>query len=309
MLQAVAAILVILGAFLTIPRLLQRAFRPDLVLRIDRDQSTLPPDVKAWAESAAIRLGVFAEEFGTTTITPEEEELLRGVDTLLGLSKQETAQRLQNWTGDFEALRLQIRNQTNRTLAGVRVRVDNANHLWSVELQGNFITNREIEVFLKNLARGEIRSGLVLPELPPLPAESVLDLILYLDTARFAEAHISAQHVSTDIEEVIRLEDSWLVTLYREPWLLLMLLSLMGLIIVPLVGVARAISRKRAIARALPDAIYNAACEAALAGRAPQAITLLETAFRVGYTNKAHARQDSDFVSLRELPEFQALVQ
>lgn len=67
---------------------------------------------------------------------------------------------------------------------------------------------------------------------------------------------------------------------------------------------------RRLVARLPVDflARYNLACSLALAGRADEAILCLGEAFRLGYDDVAHMEVDPDLASIRERPEFRALV-
>jgi hypothetical protein len=67
---------------------------------------------------------------------------------------------------------------------------------------------------------------------------------------------------------------------------------------------------RRLVARLPADflARYNLACSLALAGRADEAILCLGEAFRLGYDDVAHMEVDPDLASIRERPEFRALV-
>jgi tetratricopeptide (TPR) repeat protein len=75
--------------------------------------------------------------------------------------------------------------------------------------------------------------------------------------------------------------------------------------------VSRAVELDRQLVECLPgDALarYNLACSLALAGRADEAILCLGEAFRLGYDDVAHMEVDPDLASIRERPEFRALV-
>jgi thioredoxin-like negative regulator of GroEL len=61
----------------------------------------------------------------------------------------------------------------------------------------------------------------------------------------------------------------------------------------------------------LPDdflARYNLACSLARAGRPDEAIDSLSKAILLGYDDLAHVDVDPDLDSLRDLPEFRALL-
>ncbi|MBX3412290.1 MAG: hypothetical protein KF708_06190 [Pirellulales bacterium] len=67
----------------------------------------------------------------------------------------------------------------------------------------------------------------------------------------------------------------------------------------------------RHLARLLPDDCivrYNLACSLALVGETVEAIDELRAAFERGYNDLGHLEIDSDLDGLRELPEFQLLL-
>lgn len=67
----------------------------------------------------------------------------------------------------------------------------------------------------------------------------------------------------------------------------------------------------RELARLLPeDCIvrYNLACSLALVGDTAEAIDELRAAFQHGYSDMGHLEIDSDLDGLRDLPEFQLLL-
>ena len=67
---------------------------------------------------------------------------------------------------------------------------------------------------------------------------------------------------------------------------------------------------QRLVARLPKDflARYNLACSLALAGRAAEAVDSLTTAILLGYDDIAHLEVDPDLDSLRERPDFRALL-
>jgi len=74
---------------------------------------------------------------------------------------------------------------------------------------------------------------------------------------------------------------------------------------------ARAVELDRRLVELLPDdflARYNLACSLALAGRADEAIDSLSRAILLGYDDLAHMEGDPDLESLRDNPDFQALL-
>ncbi len=75
--------------------------------------------------------------------------------------------------------------------------------------------------------------------------------------------------------------------------------------------VQRSLEIDRRLVERLPDdflARYNLACSQALAGRPDEAIDSLSSAILLGYDDLAHLEVDPDLDSLRERPDFRALL-
>jgi tetratricopeptide (TPR) repeat protein len=75
--------------------------------------------------------------------------------------------------------------------------------------------------------------------------------------------------------------------------------------------VMRAVELDAKVVELLPDdclARYNLACSLARAGRPDEAIDSLSKAILLGYDDLAHVDVDPDLDSLRDLPEFRALL-
>ena len=75
--------------------------------------------------------------------------------------------------------------------------------------------------------------------------------------------------------------------------------------------VQRALELDRRLVSLLPDdsmARYNLACSLALAGQPDEAIDALSRAILLGYDDLAHLEVDPDLDSLRERPDFRALL-
>lgn len=75
--------------------------------------------------------------------------------------------------------------------------------------------------------------------------------------------------------------------------------------------VKRAVELDRRLVELMPDdflARYNLACSLARAGRADEAIDSLSRAILLGYDDLSHMETDPDLESLREHPDFRALL-
>jgi tetratricopeptide (TPR) repeat protein len=75
--------------------------------------------------------------------------------------------------------------------------------------------------------------------------------------------------------------------------------------------VKRAVELDRRLVELMPDdflARYNLACSLARAGRSDEAIDSLSRAILLGYDDLSHMETDPDLESLREHPDFRALL-
>ncbi|MEY3206540.1 MAG: hypothetical protein RLZZ21_2871 [Planctomycetota bacterium] len=75
--------------------------------------------------------------------------------------------------------------------------------------------------------------------------------------------------------------------------------------------VKRAVDLDRRLVELMPDdflARYNLACSLARAGRSDEAIDSLSRAILLGYDDLSHMETDPDLESLREHPDFRALL-
>jgi tetratricopeptide (TPR) repeat protein len=75
--------------------------------------------------------------------------------------------------------------------------------------------------------------------------------------------------------------------------------------------VSRAVELDRQLVECLPEdalARYNLACSLALVGHSDEAVAAISAAIRLGYDDLDHMESDPDLDSLRERPDFRALL-
>ena len=65
-------------------------------------------------------------------------------------------------------------------------------------------------------SKGEDRA-IIIPELPPIPPDGILTVVLYGKTTFRPEVSLAASGVSTKIETLTKIKDSWFVSLYNDP--------------------------------------------------------------------------------------------
>lgn len=303
-LQGVAALVILLSSIVAVPTVIWRWLKPDLVLRVDPDTSTIPPDLVEWIGD----LSEVLEE--TIKDLPNREGGSR--DKLVKLASFMTTERLSQLYGSSMLGRLlvEVRNQTDHTVSGVRVSLNDVYGLWRATVRGTFLTDQEAEVFLAKIKPFEKSDRMVLPELPPLPARSVFQIVFY-GKVEHAEPEISAQGATAKIERVVEVEDGWIVDWYRYPYKALpffLFLFLLVLMVSYLVSLRWERIKRKIIRNAVPDVVYNLACKEAAAGRSDQAMVLLQKAFEEGFRDRAHAVNDIDLASLRDRVDFKKLV-
>lgn len=88
-------------------------------------------------------------------------------------------------------------------------------------------------------------------------------------------------------------------------------LRMLGELVAKKGDVLRALEIDRRLVAVLPNdslARYNLACSLALTGRPDEAIDALSSAILLGYDDLAHLEVDPDLDSLRERPDFRALL-
>lgn len=195
-------------------------FRSDLTLTVERLESTTPPDLVIWGRDAAIRIQRLHEDAAEDTTGVLEPH---GIDQLADAA---TAQRLQRWFGGVEVLRLDVRNNTSRTIDDVHLRLEGVGPVWSLAASGTFLPQEQAADFVGKFRIPEgFRSDVVFPELPPLPPRGELRLLLYALEAPRSEPQLTAPNTSVRIERIIRIRRGWIVGILEEPWRLLGMLS------------------------------------------------------------------------------------
>jgi hypothetical protein len=169
-LEALVAVVAIITAVVASWPYLQNATKRDLLLEVQRNESTIPFDLMKWSKDVAFALELLPKQLA-------DEPLF--LDRLRPLATSDTAKRLPflNSSQGLALLTLTVKNQANHTVSGTRLYVtDLQGRLWDVYAWGSFLTEEEAKVFAQQVksASGIGNSNLVLPELPPLPPQNLL---------------------------------------------------------------------------------------------------------------------------------------
>jgi hypothetical protein len=300
-LQGVAALTLILAASIPVLRWIVRSYRADVTVQLDWSGSAIPPDLSEWTREIGTPLQEVADSESKSGAQPPIWAMTR----LIELAKSRTGELLskQKLSDRSGCLNIVIQNNSDEVVSNLRVRVSRFHSFWRAFIAGQFLTKKETDDFNSKGGEENNYSDVVLPELPPLPANGVVTVSVYGD-GEFSDVDVSASGHSTRVSKTVRIQDSWFTSVLRNPVPYGLILFWLVVTLAPFYWAK--LKRKAAIS-ALPDMLYNLACDEAKAGRPTLAMNFLRKAFQIGYSNKAWARNDDDLTSLRDLEEFKEL--
>ena len=172
-LQGLAATLVIVGTLLSGALwLYKKAFSSELLVRVELDRSTIPPDLLGTMRDLLRQVGAvqrYVKLDGNSTF----------VKDLFGTMSRDTSNRARNYvTDDIQRLLVSIDNRSDRTISDVRLRLLEIHSLWSSRIEGSYLTGDEALAYQSKMG-GINGSEFVLPQLPSLPPKSTLTLIFW----------------------------------------------------------------------------------------------------------------------------------
>jgi len=303
-LGALAALVAIVATVAVLPIWIGRKLSPEVEVVVRQQAAVMPEDLEAWTSSLAFEL--------VTLPNPSEGEADRferfrelAITGPLSLPP-ETALRSDSVYSP-ELLEIEVSNHADRTIPGVRLRVDNTALTWGVTLSAEFLTSAEIRTWEAQVSDESRSDTLVLPELPPLPPESTVSIVGF-GRARNARVSGTVPNASIGIIEIIEVEDRGLIAFVRQPplWFPLLLGGTLALLTL-LGGLFLRWFNHLVYDRTRRDTTYNLACSEALAGRTDSSLALLREALDVGFSDDSLLRTDQDLDSIRDTTEFKVL--
>jgi hypothetical protein len=213
----------------------RRLRKPDVVVEVARDPSTLPPGLLEAFRGlvAAARQALDAMPVPTEDRALEAREDLR---TTANSDMASTVKRYRTVEDRIVALRLSVRNCSSNPIDGVRIYLESSWgspvwRLWSVDIDGAFLTLDAVAEFRRGVHEAP---NFVLPPLPPIPSKSVLQIIIYGDV-RDCEVKVDAKDLKSRVEPVITAKSTRLVraalSLQKDPWVVVGALVMLAYVV------------------------------------------------------------------------------
>jgi hypothetical protein len=303
-LQGLAAVVAICGVILYLPSLAFRWLQPQLEIRVTADESTVPLALEDWLRQSMSALRYLP---GARDGQPDLYQSLRDLQTSGPLSPDRT---LRLGVENPGRIRVDVVNQTDHVISGVRLRLDRAYPAWGVQLIASFLTPEEVTNWQRGSSAQKQGPGVVLPELPPLPPKSAVTVVAYGDVAS-AEVSVTGPSVSFKMIRAVRVEDKWPISALLHPyWIGFLpggLLIICGAAYMIFDKTVRKRMWKRAWRRARVLVPYDLACDEAKAGHETTALAFLEAAVAAGYDDFEHMRNDPDLDGLRKTDAFKKI--
>lgn len=218
---------------------------PDIVLKVDFTEENLPEDFDEWLKLYSMRSRDRENLIDVIDLALETENIK--LSTEIGLEYiQEIIQdpvtiRISemlysgNFYIDFDNFHITLINQSNRPIENLVMRVDGVRKIWGEKIDGTFITQKDSNQIKENFEFGN--SHLVLPELPVIPPNSSIEIMLYGDIDPNAKIQLESSDNSLEFRHVIKkkieVEDNFISRLFLidKSEAIFLLISFSGLMI------------------------------------------------------------------------------
>jgi hypothetical protein len=211
-LAAVPAVPTLLGA----PGFVAAKVRPDVLIRFDIEESTIPKDLQEFASETA-RSFLVAQ-------SPPVSSAAINAKSSANAYTEEFLGKVSRRAGKIDMARIEVVNQTNESIGDLFIRLDNVFSLWGIEASGSFLSQADAEAFTAKLAPilndSSIRimqkdTSVKLPKLPSLPPGSSMELTVYGNLEYLKPVVTTGR--SSAIREVVEVEDGSLIQLINNP--------------------------------------------------------------------------------------------
>ncbi len=174
-----------------------------------KDDSTVPPSMIDWADHADRALSSLSQA------PAPDSEAIRDWKTY---EHDRFAQQLRrnSLPDSIDALRLQIRNVSDHSITGLRIRLDYIYGVWDITAGGTFLSHEEIQSFLKLTEISPRSNSIVLPEIPTLPEHSNFVITVY-GGVRNAEVFVTGGSSKSRIVDTLKFEDRGIISFINNP--------------------------------------------------------------------------------------------
>ncbi len=243
-LAALFAILLPILVFVAKP-LWNWASGPTLIVTVQRNESTIPPDLLDWGKGLAFELPPVAdglqdqlarlrEKRPDRSVRPSDDFLLLGIDssderwatTLKKYAESPAREKIIGMSSeDFGSLILTLQNPSPAELKHIRINVGQVSRIWGASVVGTFLTQEEAEsISQKAKARNY---QLALPEIESLPAGGTITLTLYGAGNPYSTVTAAVDGASVTTVNVLSVQDDWFLRIYRSHFIQGMLYALL----------------------------------------------------------------------------------
>lgn len=137
-LQGIASLVVVITGVIAIVSFLAPVLRPDLVVRVNVDHSTIPPELIRFNKSVSDLFTWDADAF---------KEIKSQNRRLAELLADPVLKRLDAPSVEFDKARVEVINQSESVVSGLRLRFDGVHSFWGLDISGTFMREDEAEKF------------------------------------------------------------------------------------------------------------------------------------------------------------------
>jgi hypothetical protein len=301
-LQGGAALIAIVAGIAAGKAYLLPALRADLLVRINPPVSSTPPGLMPWLREVVSKAGLVSATLPKQGHDNELEALLRSLQTLLTQHQKEVFYAY--FSNDCVKFTVSVENRSERTIFGVRLRVDRLVALATVLAKADLLSQSEQDAFNAQLALLKTANDPVLPELPPMPPHGTLTLDIFAGSAFKPTVTVSVEGATVRLVEVVTVDKGLLPLIFANPLAFLTLVLILGTVpAMKVYDVAQAKLTRRGAASALFEAAVRECRQSEYDGAA----RLLQEAMAQGFHEKERVTRAKDLQPLRSRPELAEL--
>ena len=305
-LGAIAAITVIVSSLFWGWGYIQSQFRSDLSVYVDYSESTVPGKMISELNDLVWALRFDHESKLDNNLDETAPSRLQAIRDYL----TPTLTRSEDYGSySIDKLKITINNNTNVVISGIKLRVNGVSDVYALDITGDFLREAERVKFTSQENLVELDSSSTFPDLPTLPPESSMTVVVYGDIYNSRDPiQLSANSASYSIVKTVKTTEGFFVWLHNNlGFFLSMMLGPALLILYLLIYLVQRLAQSQAN-NIIAATLYDRACRAALDRNPDLSALYLKCAVKLGYTELEHIANDKDLTSLRERPDYKELI-